>query len=596
MKNKSKFLIVFLLVTICLITYKYIAKHNELFKGKNERTINISYEKEQEKVDEELKKYVFDKRITINSPKVIVDPYNASPLTAIIIFYTRYSTSIKLYINDIYMTTIESSKSHVIPVYGLRENYNNKVIIEDDKGNRSEVYIATDSINDSDFYRYNTKFNDNSQLFLNTPNGKYAIDNSGYISWYMNINNLKMDISSDKTIYIVDNYGNLVKTDFMSRIYKKYYSNMNFDDHQIEVLDNGNIMGILNYNLISVVDYKTGKYTNIVDVCEILKKIDNSIKIDPKEFYLNYFQYNKEDNTILLSVRGLNCIINYDLNKDEIIWIFSNNSLLSSAFDKYRLKLTKGKYVKGQHTPYLVGKYLYVFDNGIFKTGIIDSYNNETSSPVIYEINGMEIKEVYRYEGRYLSGWYGSFYDENEIKNINYGCIINNDNGKYSKIIELDKDDNIITDFTTDYDSKLIYQSYRNTFYKEKTPNYNLNIKYETSINNIEEIRYNIGTFEINYYDKTPEFKKNIRTANINESMIRLTDKGLETNIPQDFEIIFVDSNYNHYDMNINYDIEIIDLFHFYFDIFFSDIRGKYAIYIKFNDKFYNTNLVFNIN
>ena len=197
MKNNSKFLIVFLLVIICLITYKYITKHNELFKGKTERTIVISYEKEQEKVDEELKKYVFDKRITINSPKVIVDPYNSSPLTAIIIFYTRYSTSIKLYINDIYMTTIVSSKSHVIPVYGLRENYNNKVIIEDDKGNRSEVYIATDSIKDSDFYRYNTKFNDNTQLFLNTPYGKYAIDNSGYISWFINNNALSMDISDD---------------------------------------------------------------------------------------------------------------------------------------------------------------------------------------------------------------------------------------------------------------------------------------------------------------------------------------------------------------------------------------------------------------
>ena len=106
MKNKSKFLIVFLLVIICLITYKYLTKHNELFKGKTERTINISYEKEQEKVDEELKKYAFDKKITINSPKVIVDPYNSSPLTAIIIFYTRYSTSIKLYINDIYMIYI----------------------------------------------------------------------------------------------------------------------------------------------------------------------------------------------------------------------------------------------------------------------------------------------------------------------------------------------------------------------------------------------------------------------------------------------------------------------------------------------------------
>ena len=103
MKNSSKVLIVFLLIIILLITYKCVAKHNELFKGKTEHIINISYEKEQEKVDEELKKYASDKRITINSPKIIVNPYNNSPLTALIIFYTDYSTSIKLYINDIYI-------------------------------------------------------------------------------------------------------------------------------------------------------------------------------------------------------------------------------------------------------------------------------------------------------------------------------------------------------------------------------------------------------------------------------------------------------------------------------------------------------------
>lgn len=591
MKNNSKLLIVFLLVIICLITYKYIIKHNELFKGKTEHIINISYEKEQEKVDEKLKKYVFDKKITINSPRVIVDPYNASPLTAIIIFYTRYSTSIKLYINDIYMTTIESSKSHVIPVYGLRENYNNKVIIEDDKGNRSEVYIATDSIKDSDFYRYNTKFNDNTQLFLNTPYGKYAIDNNGYISWFINNNALSMDISDDNEIYNIDINKNFVVTDFMGRVYKKYYTNIIFDDHKIKKLDNGNIMGIRGYNFITVMDSITGECNDIIDVTEIIKKVDDSIIIDPTKSYLNHFEYNEIDNTILLSIRGLNCIINYDLNKDEIIWIFSNSTLLSSKFDKYKLKLTSGNYFIGQHTPYLKGKYLYLFDNGIFKTGIVDSDDNGISSAVIYEINGREIKEIYRYNSKYLSGWYGSFYDENGIKNINYGCIINNDNGKYSKIIELDGEDNIITDFTTDYDSKLIYQSYRNTFYKEKTPNYNLNIKYETYVSNIDNVKHDFNLYEVNYYKCDKYFKKNIKSSMIDETLIMINNDVIETNAPQEFELLFVDNNYNHYNMVINNGYTVIGIQ----DLFFSPIRGKYAIYIKIKEKYYNTNLVLNI-
>lgn len=591
MKNSSKVLIVFLLIIILLITYKCVAKHNELFKGKTEHIINISYEKEQEKVDEELKKYASDKRITINSPKIIVNPYNNSPLTALIIFYTDYSTSIKLYINDIYMTTIESSKTHIIPVYGLRENYNNKVIIEDDKGNSSEVYIATDSINDSDFYRYNTKFNDNTQLFLNTPYGKYAIDNSGYISWFINNYALSMDISDDNEIYIIDIDKNFIVTDFMGRVYKKYYTNIIFDDHKIKKLNNGNIMGIRGYNFITEIDFITGEYKDIIDVTEILKKVDDSIIIEPAKSYLNHFEYNEMDNTILLSIRGLNCIINYDLNKDEIIWIFSNSTLLSSKFDKYKLKLTSGDYFIGQHTPYLNGKYLYLFDNGIFKTGIVDSDDKGTSSAVIYEINGRKIKEIYRYNSKYLSGWYGSFYEKDNIKNINYGCIINNDKGKYSKIIELDSDDNIITDFTTNYDSKLIYQSYRNIFYKEKTPNYNLNIKYETYASNIDNVKHDINLYEVNYYKSDKYFKKNIKSSMIDETLIMLNNDVLETNVSQGFELLFVDKNYNHYNMIINNGDTVIGIQ----DLFFSNIRGKYAIYIKFNNKYYDTNLVLNI-
>ena len=591
MKKTNIIILIFItlisIFTVCVCRYK----NNALFKGKNERSINISYEKIQNDIDNEIKKYASNKEITIDSPKIIVNPYNNSPLTALIIFYTDYSTSIKLYINDIYMTTIESSKSHIIPVYGLRENYNNKIVIVDEKETKKELYIVTNKIDNNSFYNYKTKFDENSQLFLNSSRGKYAIDNNGYISWFMNINTLKMNISENKVIYMNDIYGNLVETDFMGRIYKKYYSNTNFDDHYIKVLDNGNIMGIINYNIISILDYKTGEYKDIVDVCEILKKIDNDIIIEPSNFYLNYFQYNDKDNTILLSIRGLNCIIYYDLNKNEIIWIFSNNSIISNKFNKYKLKLINGEYVTGQHTPYLVGNCLYVFNNGIFKDGTIGTYNEETSFPVIYEINGMEIKEVYRYGSTYLSGWYGSFYEKDNIKNINYGCIINNDKGKYSKVIEVDKDDNIISDFSTNFNSTLIYQSHRNTFYEEITPNYDLNVKYETIINNIDNVKHDINLYEVNYYKSANYFKKNIKSSMIDETLIMLNNDVLETNVSQEFELLFVDKNYNHYNMIINNGDTVIGIQ----DLFFSNIRGKYAIYIKFNNKYYDTNLVLNI-
>ena len=52
-------------------------------------------------------------------------------------------------------------------------------------------------------------------------------------------------------------------------------------------------------------------------------------------------------------------------------------------------------------------------------TGGIDFSTGDKSYAVIYEIDGMNIKEVYRYGDVYLSGWYGNFYVKDNIKHIN---------------------------------------------------------------------------------------------------------------------------------------------------------------------------------
>ena len=77
----------------------------------------------------------------------------------------------------------------------------------------------------------------------------------------------------------------------------------------------------------------------------------------------------------------------------------------------------------------------------------------------------------------------------------------------------------------------------------------------------------------------------------IDETLIMINNDVLETNAPQEFELLFVDNNYNHYNMIINNGYTIIGTQ----DLFFSQIRGKYAIYIKIKEKYYNTNLVLNI-
>ena len=74
---------------------------------------------EQKKVDKELHTAIDNEEYTLDKAYVKVNPYGISPMSALIIFKTDEVTTIEVYVNDELSTTVEASKSHVIPVYGL---------------------------------------------------------------------------------------------------------------------------------------------------------------------------------------------------------------------------------------------------------------------------------------------------------------------------------------------------------------------------------------------------------------------------------------------------------------------------------------------
>ncbi|MBQ8219189.1 MAG: aryl-sulfate sulfotransferase [Bacilli bacterium] len=588
-KNRIIIVLSILIFLISIFMLKY-NDDNSLFNNKYVYNLNVNYDDIQNNIDKEISKYIKNKKIGMNNPKVILDPYNSSPLTALVIFYTKDSTSIKLYINDIYMTTVEKSKSHIIPIYGLREDYNNIIKLIDDNNNESIINIKTDKLENSNFYTYKSTNNTNEHLFITSPKGKYAIDNEGYMSWYMNMNNNEMDLSSDKKIYFIDKFYRLIETDFMGKVYQAYYTDAFYNNHKVKKLNNNNIMVInSNFNVCEI-DYKTGEILYSIDLSEILQKIDNDFNMSFENNYINYFQYNEEDKTLLVSIRGISAIINYDLLNNEIIWILSNNDIFSDKFDKYKLNLINGEYFIGQHTPYLKDNKLYVFNNNNFIFHDADFSLAKKSSVIIYEINDMNIKEIYRYKSNYSSGWYGSFYEQDEIKNINFGCIVGEEEGNYSKVIELDKNNNIITELTTNYDNIIIYESFRNEFYNEITPNYPIDIEYnklysdELMKNNLlKEGKNSLG------------FRKKIQNAIIDETLFDFETLGIMANNITKMEILFVDKNYKYYKLDYDPDKKADKKNIIYLGDYFLNIKGKYALYVKINDKYYNTSIVYNI-
>ena len=72
---------------------------------------------------------------SIDNPNIIVNPYGNSPLTALVMFETEQYSEVNITIiskdgaSDI-SCVFEKNKYHMIPIYGLYANYNNKIIIE----------------------------------------------------------------------------------------------------------------------------------------------------------------------------------------------------------------------------------------------------------------------------------------------------------------------------------------------------------------------------------------------------------------------------------------------------------------------------------
>lgn len=584
---KKKLLII--ISTFCLILVLFLCfymqrEYNLLFKDKDMYTLNVSYDKVQDAINNEINGYKLDKNISFESPKVILNPYNNSPLSAIIIFSTDKITGIKLYVNDVFMTNVEESTSHVIPVYGLRENYNNKITLIDDFNNKNDVYIKTDKLINDDFYEYSTINESNEYLFINSPTGKYVIDNDGYISWYADINNLDIDINSDKKIYFIDERSRIIERDYMGKISRTYYNDRySHSSHRIKKTNNGMILLIDYSSAILFIDYDSGKVLNRISLAEVFKSIDNEFYISNELFYVNYFDYDEGNNTLLISIRGLDTIVNYDLNTNEIIWIFTDNEIFSSKFDKYKINLVNGKYFHGQHTPILIGNLLYVFNNNNF---FIEE-EKHTSSALIYEINGKEAKQVYSYDSKYVSMWYGSFYQKNDIKNINFGCVFNGDNPNYSVVLDVDKNNNVISKFRSDY---LVYQSFRESFYNDITPNYNVDDGGLTIINNEYLDKIKLKYADYNLVNK-------LKDAIIDETLIEISDDSFDFNIvtTENIEIFFVGSNHKFYNINIDFSTKGTNQWQNDINNFLLQVEGKYAIYLKFGKKYYNTNLVINV-
>lgn len=243
---------------------------------------------------EYLKSYGY----TLDNPNIILNPYDISPLTALIIFETDDIVPVSITVvgknsDNSYTKDFEKSKVHYIPVYGLYADYNNKIIIKC-QNIEKVVEIKTEKLPKE---LSNTKTNNTGNtLFTADDNLPYALDKDGEVRWYLTkkytgkiekLSNDNLFLGSDKKDEN-DLYNSILEIDLLGKIYKEYKIDEGYTGSYIE-LENSYL--ILSKDLLEI-DKQNGEiitrykldsqYDNITlnDNIVILSSNTSALKID----------------------------------------------------------------------------------------------------------------------------------------------------------------------------------------------------------------------------------------------------------------------------------------------------------------------------
>ena len=647
-KRNKKIITIIISIIVLIILGSIFFSYNNL-RGKNEIDLTASLVTKQNAIEKTIKTNGY----TIDNPKVLLDPYNASPLTALILFETEEEVSPKITIEGKdKLTTIETefakNTKHYLPIYGLYADYNNKVDISytlsDGKKITKQVEIQTNKLPD-DFVLPTSLKKDSSKLtndlYFFTPSSKgytCAYDVNGDVRWYLSNNavwdntrlkNGHMMVSTERLVNSPYYMTGLYEIDLLGHIYNEYSLKGGYHHDYFE-LPNGNLLVAsddFNNEAGTVEDYiveldrTTGNIIKTWDLKDILNmedgKSENWSSYD--WFHNNSVWYDEATNSITLSGRHQDAVINIDYTSGKLNWIIGDSTNWSSEYQKYFFTPV-GKDFEwqwSQHAAMITPEgYVFIFDNGNNKSKDSSKYveaTNSYSRGVMYKIDTdkMTIEQVYEYGKERGSSFYSPYisdvdYLEKNHYLIHSGGIVYVDGKNSNQPAGFSSNTTLKSDTVEILNDKVIFEIVlpTNNYRVEKLSLYTEN-DYE---NTLGKRLGSLGETKVSKKDN-----KFIKTVEIDEDYnkrnITLTNEEDRLVISGKFKkgenvsfILRKGFTNNYYDQIISkkpYTALCVDIFteeetnegiNITRYINKEGLSGKYSIYIKINDKIYKTN------
>ena len=595
-----------------------------------------------------IEKNIISKGYTIDKPNIILNPYKNSPLSALIIFETKEKVQPTLTVHGkdkltTFKKTFEKRKNHYLEVYGLYPNKNNKVTIEY-QNTKKIFYIKTDKLPEN-FIKPTSIKKDESQLtndlYFYTPSSKgytCAYDINGDVRWYLTeeaiwdntrLKNGHMLVSTERLINPPYYMTGLYEIDLLGKIYNEYSLPGGYH-HDYYEMPNGNLLvasdnfesgeGTVEDYIVEL-DRKTGKIVKTFDLKDVLPmeegKSENWASYD--WFHNNSVWYDKKTNSITLSGRHQDAVINIDYKTKKLNWILGDPTNWSKKYQKYFFK-PEGENFEwqwSQHAAMITPEgYVFLFDNGNNKSKIEKDYvkaENSYSRGVMYKIDikNMTIKQIFEYGKEKGSNFYSPYisdvdYLEKAHYLIHSGGIVyvNGKNSNYPA--GLTKGDTTLKSDTVELkDNKIIFELKlpTNTYRVEKMNPY-ANDKYK------KESAQRLGTLgqtkkklKFGFIMNSSKIDKNYQKHDIKltKEEDRLVLNGTFKKSDKVEILLYNKMKINTYKVPISkrsYTALCVDILtteekkngiNITKYINKSSLKGKYSVYIKINDKTYNT-------
>lgn len=420
----------------------------------------------QETISQELLEDFLSHDYSMENPLIQLDPYQISPLTALVAFQTEETGTMEVTIEgkDPQSTLQHKfsalTSTHFLPIYGLYPDAENKItlrfISEEGKSTTETITIETQALpaqmQKAELLSAEPIAMAEGLIFVNSVYNT-AYDHNGDVRWYLEpglalagcsdiqlLENGHIMMMADKLFSPLYYTTSLVEIDFLGKIYHEYM--VNGAHHEVQELSDGNLIIASEQDDFSTEDYillmerSTGAILKEWDLQEVLweiplladttyhdaRKVD-SATYNPEQspelleevamaesifdwFHNNSVYYDESRDTLLVSGRQKDMVMEFDANTLEILWILTDPSAPWASVYQEKLLTPVGadfQYSYGQHSAiFLENGNLAVFDNGNFRSKTLEdslSPQENYSRVVEYaiDVNRMTVSQVFSY-------------------------------------------------------------------------------------------------------------------------------------------------------------------------------------------------------